>query len=215
MNINLSSRPFENLRPVNRVRWLLFILGLVVWGIAAIKYWDYAAGSSEDTRARLHAVEVEIGDLGQSLADAESRLQQANLEVRNERMAFLNARLGERAFPWSQLFQDLGRVQPYRVRLHRVTPRIEDDEDSGLPGYASLSLDGSAQNRTAWYRFVDRLFEHPRFESPRMISENPKDGDIEFKLDVLYRIELESAPVEAKEAGDLPAGPAQTVSAAG
>lgn len=218
MPINLSASPFENLRPINRIKWLLLVLGIVVWGITTIKYWDYAAGSSEETRSRLHAVEAEISALNRSLTEAENTLRQADLEARNERMAFLNAKLGERAFPWSQLFQDLGQAQPYRVRLHGVRPKIEQDEDSGLPGYALLSLEGSAQNRTAWYRFVDRLFEHPRFESPQMISEDPRDGQVEFRLQVLYRIGMEAAAeseaAESWESNELTTDAPENMSAA-
>lgn len=205
MSINLAARPFENLRPVVRTKWLLLGLGVLLWSLAAVKYWDYAAGSSEETRTRLAEVNAEIASLNKDLNGAEATLRASALEERNPRMDFLNAKLGERAFPWSQLFEDLGRVQPRPVRLHRLTPKVEDHDESGLPGYAQLSLDGSARNREVWYRFVDRMFEHPRFEAPRMISENLDEGEVDFKLSVLYRLALEKAPEASAEAA---AGPA-------
>lgn len=198
MSINLASRPFENLRPVQRTKWLLIVFGVLVWGLTAVKYWDYAAGSSEETRTRLNEVNGEIASLNEQIVEAEATLQAAALEERNQRMAFLNTKLGERAFPWSQLFQDLGGVQPWPLRLHRVTPKIENDEESGLPSYAQLSLDGSARKRDVWYRFVDLMFEHPRFEAPRMISENVDEGEIDFKLTVRYRLDF--APPRKKGA---------------
>lgn len=205
MSINLASRPFENRRPVQRTKWLLIVLGVVAWSLAAVKYWDYAAGSSEETRTRLAAVDGEIRSLNESLNDAEATLRESALDERNLRMVFLNAKLGERAFPWSRLFQNLGRVQPNAVRLHRLTPEIQENEESGLPGYAQLSLDGSARNREVWYRFVDRLFEHPRFEAPRMISENQDEGEVDFKLTVLYRLDLHEPPQDQTGEGAKPA----------
>lgn len=194
MAINLAASPFENRRLVTRVKWLLLMLGALVWSVAGLKYWDYAAGSSEETRAQLQAVEGEIDAMNERLGEIEGTLRPADLEQRNARMQFLNTKLGERAFPWSRLFQDLGRVQPHGVRLHRLTPAQELDEISGLPGYASLALDGSAKNREIWYRFVDRLFEHPRFKSPEMISESVDEGEVKFRLDVQYLTALERVP---------------------
>lgn len=217
MSINLAAQPFENRRPLTRVKWLLLLLGVLTWGLAALKYWDYAAGSSEETRAQLQAVEAEISEINAQLNQAEQVVAAADLAQRNARMQFLNAKLGERAFPWSRLFHDLGRVQPNNVRLHRLTPTLEVDEDSGLPGFVSLALDGSARHREAWYRFVDGLFKHPRFAAPRMISENQDEGQIAFRLDVAYLTDLRQAPAEPNvmPAGGATAAMQANVNAAG
>ncbi len=190
--INLASGPFENRRPISRVKWLFLLLGVLLWGVVAVKFWDYAAGSSEETRNQLMMVEAEIAELSQQLDQAERRLQAAEIEQRNERTMFLNTKLGERAFPWSRLFQDLAAAQPRGVRLRRVTPDVEEsEEESGLPNFAKLSLDGIAQERDIWYVFVDKLFEHESFVAPEMLSESEEDeGGTDFRLDVLYRTGL-------------------------
>jgi len=195
--INLASTPFENRRPVSRVKWLLVVFGVLVWSLVAVKFWDYAAGSSEETRGQLEAVEAQIAAINEQLNQAERRLRDSDIEARNARTEFLNAKLAERSFPWSQLFRDLAAAQPYAVRLQRVTPKVaEPDGDRGPSLLADLSLDGTAQKRDNWYRFVDKLFAHERFVAPQMMSENESEDGTDFRLVVSYRMPAQKVTAE-------------------
>ncbi len=195
-SVNLASQPFENLRGLRRVKWGLLLIGALAWALAGIKFWDYAAGSSEETREQLATVDAEIAALRTQLDAKVDSIRRADLEERNQRVTFLNTKLAERAFPWSRLFQDLSQVQPDGVRLHRLAPQVQSNRDGIVPAHVELTLEGVSRQRETWYQFVDQLFEHPRFFAPDMGSERERDNVTEFRMQVFYRTELEAGSVK-------------------
>lgn len=209
---NLAARPFVNRRPVRRATLLLWISGgLLLFGNLAL-YWNHFTGFS-DRRQRLVDLQQKIESASAEIDELEAELRGLDLAAQNRQVGFLNAKIAERTFPWSELFDRLGEVLPRQVRLYRLTPRVvRDSGGSGLradrPGRGEvlLNLDGAAETDDALLAFVDALFAHEAFGSPDLGREARKEkrGVVEFSLSVSYLPLAAGRPDEGvAEASDL------------
>ncbi|MDX1632558.1 MAG: hypothetical protein R3234_11885, partial [Thermoanaerobaculia bacterium] len=129
-DLNLARRPFANTRPVVRVSILLWTVGIV---LACINLWLYGRSLSgmEHLEERLETTEKQILREESRLAEAEEALRGMNLRDQNAEALYLNARIAERSFPWSRLFDHLAEVLPREVRLQSLSPRRFEPEPPG------------------------------------------------------------------------------------
>lgn len=129
--VDVSRRPFLNLRPIRRVAIGLWILGGVLLAANVLLYASYLSGSAR-IRAQLADIDEEIAREERALAEASSLASRVDIEPKNDQSRFLNLQIARRAFPWSRLFEDLEQVLPLDVWLHNVQPDVElEQEDSG------------------------------------------------------------------------------------
>lgn len=215
--LNLSRRPFVNTRPVGRVALLLWLGGAALLAVNVTLFWGYVS-SSEETAASLEEVERRTESERQRIAALDRELAGLDLERQNEKVAFLNGKIAERAFSWSLLFDRIAEVLPDDVRLTRLAPRPLRDarrpagQPSPLPaanrgsgGVAAaleddrvqLSIDGVARKEEALYQFMDNLFAHPAFGGEPNLSRESRDStqQIEFDIQAVYHAGSE-APAE-------------------
>jgi hypothetical protein len=139
--------------------------------------------------------------------------------------AYLNARIAERTFGWSELFDQLAEVLPLRVRLFSLSPASDSPSSASRatpvraqPARESrgvwLSFTGVAESDEALLELIDNLFQSPLFDQPQLPQERRTANGIEFTLRVLYlppRAALGGKPVAAPqvlEDGGDPAAPA-------
>lgn len=193
---NLARRPFLNLRPVRRVTTLLWVLGVLLTAVSVLFYARHVTGSGaqreqlEELRTRVEAEEARLAELQAELAGLD-------LEWQNRRATFLNHKIAQRSFSWSDLFDRLGEVLPPEVRLLSLTPRfgaggrrLASRDAAGLDDReAQLEIRGVARSGEALLALVDGLFEHPSFRDPDLSSElrRPEQGVTEFALTVVYQ----------------------------
>ena len=110
-------------------------------------------------------------------------------------MLYLNQQIGERTFPWGELFDELGEILPRGVRLRNLLPeslrkgsRAARDAGAGAQPSVALSITGIAKTEAAIYELVDALFAHPHFSAPDLKRDRRQDsGDFSFVLSVRYR----------------------------
>jgi len=195
---NLARAPFVNERPVRRLAVTLWLLFALVGGLAA---WQ-AVASRQATSARLAELarlNTEAAAARERAATLERELRGADLPAQNERTAFLNRRLAERAFSWSRLLESVTAVMPRGVRLVRLSPEGFGSEQrrAGMPVRAAattrveMRVSGEAEETEALLEFVDRLFQHPAFDQPNLARESErKDSRIQFELAVAYLPEV-------------------------
>ncbi|HET9767381.1 MAG TPA: hypothetical protein VFS60_11075, partial [Thermoanaerobaculia bacterium] len=125
MAVNLASRPFANTRPLRRVAVLLWIVGAVLAAVAGTLYWQSFFGI-EGGREKIAAVDRSLAAERRRLAAAETALAGMDLRRQNVEATYLEARLRERTFPWSGLFEHLAQVLPRKVRLVSLSPQAGD-----------------------------------------------------------------------------------------
>ena len=191
---NLARAPFVNERPVRRlaiVLWLLF----AVAAIAAVWMSRSMRQETETRVAELSRLSTEAESARVRAANLEAELRRSNLPAQNERTEFLNRRLAERSFSWGRLLEVLTQTMPRGVRLMGLAPEgfarerrrtgAKTGSRAGTP--VALRITGEAEETEALLEFVDRLFQHPAFDSPNLSRESEKkDFRIQFDLTVGY-----------------------------
>ncbi len=202
--LNLASRPFSNSTPVIRTITLLAAIAALLVTLNVVFYWGYFSGSSEEARGELADLEARIVELRREARDLDGDLARYDLDEMNREVSFLNRKITERVFGWSQLFDDLADVLPADVRLERLQPAFEGRSPGGA---VSLTIVGRAREEEAFLDFIDTLFAHPRFDDPDPSRESLRDGETQFNLEVLYLPGVEAlredsvAPEEEKTEG--------------
>ena len=125
-----------------------------------------------------------------------------DLRSQNEQAEFLNYQIRQRTFGWSLLFERLGEVLPNRVKISTLSPSLGDANDAKVLRTSDrdpveLSVRGTSADGENLLDLLDRLFAHPAFKSPRLLSENRDDsGEITFELSTEY---LPAGPAESTE----------------
>ena len=136
-------------------------------------------------------------------------LRGLRLGAQNAQVAFLNARIAERTFPWSLLFERIAATLPDGVRLRGLDPVFTSADDQAPATRAprpkarprtprrsrrgaaeelvNLNLVGAAKSDESLYQLVDALFASPSFASPRLHQESTNGAEVEFTVDVDYR----------------------------
>lgn len=194
---NLAARPFVNDRPVRRLIGLLWGLAVLLLLFNAFRYWRYATTNVEG-RQQLQAIRDETNREFETIEALRTELAGFDLRSQNDEIDFLNRRIAERSFPWSELFAQLGEVLPRGVRVRSLAPQLPEPQRtrrrrSAEETRVTLRIDGSAENGEALLDFVDRLFAHPAFAQPLLERETRQSGTnlINFNLETYYRPRLE------------------------
>ncbi len=215
--LNLAKRPFLNPRPVLRVSLLLWALGLAVAAFNVRLYLSHYAGSSAD-RGREQELQASLERERAQVEELRTELAGYDVGWQNEQASFLNAKIAQRSFPWSELFDRLGETLPADVRLNTLSPSFGEGRGSRLgirDGEALLVIRGQAKNSEVVLEFVDALFAHPKFRAPDLSNESLKEtGLLDFGLSVIYRAgSIEAVP--AVEESVEPVEPPDAVEATG
>lgn len=191
--LNLARRPFLNTRPVQRAGIALWLLGLLLLAANVRLFWTYLDRSA-DQRAELAKINEEIAAERKAVADLETRLSGLDLAEQNERISFLNEKIAQRAFSWSQLLDRLAAVLPNDVRLTSLQQKQEGAAESrakrrGEQGEVFLAISGEARSDTSLLQFVDNLFRHPAFGDPDPTQDRRREEDdlLDFDLTVAYK----------------------------
>jgi Tfp pilus assembly protein PilN len=199
--LNLARRPFVNGRPVTRVGLLLWLLGgLLLLGNVFV-YVSYVAGTGEK-RVELAKVVQQKETEQRTIAQLNDRFASLDLARQNEQVDFLNEKIAERTFSWSQLFDRLAKLMPADVRLTRLSPRgvVDTEVDrrrrgappprkKGQDDRVTLAIGGEAKSDQALLKFVDNLFADPAFLEPDLTQQTKEGGGkdvIKFDLRVGY-----------------------------
>ena len=207
MSLNLSSQPFVNSRPVRRLVFVLWCLGVLLLAANLIFYTRHFSGQ-QDRRERLAELTEREAAERQRLAELEGELAGFDVRWQNRQAEFLNLRIAERVFPWSRLFDRLTEAMPGAVRLVRLRPQIHGlaGSEGAREETVRLEIRAESRNEEAMLDFIGRLFQHPAFRAPNLLSETRrgKSSSTEFSLVVIY---LPARAEPTKEA----AGPAPAV----
>jgi Tfp pilus assembly protein PilN len=209
-SLNLARRPFVNSRPVTRAALLLWLLGALLLAGNVSLFWSYLE-SSQETRVKLAKVERDIAAERQKISALSGQISGLNLDQENRQVAYLNRKIAERAFSWSQLFDRIAEVLPQGVRLLRLSPQNVVEKESGGrqsgPPAAekntpiTLLVTGQAKSDEALSQFVDKLFAHPSFAEPNLAHEaREEDNLLRFELKVLYIPDAPKPPEPAPAA---------------
>src|SRR5580700_6948089 len=103
VRLNLATKPFETNRSFALGAALvggLGVLAMLVLSWHAFRVWR----ANTEMRAEQVKIETDMNHLRAERADVESFFNQTATVQQQDRAAFLNSLIGQRAFPWTNIF---------------------------------------------------------------------------------------------------------------
>ena len=181
LHLNLASRPYRDERP--------FIL-VVVIGSLLIAYltltnfdtWYRYRNETQETRAKIVALEKQAADERASTATLNQRLRAVDVKMLAKQTQFANIQLAQRAFSWSELLDHLENVLADDVRITSVAPSF------GENGIIHLQLNAAAKSSDGMVKTITRFNKEGSFSNPfPSILSSTEKGDFNFTMSVDYR----------------------------
>ncbi len=180
LHLNLASHPYRDYRPLYAVVVLASLL-IAFMLLNNIETGYRYVRDTRTTRDKIAQIDQQAQAENRRAAEAMQRIRGVNVKVLSEQAQFVNARLAERAFSWSELLDRLERVLPNDVRIESVSPAFDKN------GMVHLSLLAVAKNGEGMVHTLDRLNRDPRFSNAFPTSENKSNTGYTFGIGVDYR----------------------------
>jgi hypothetical protein len=181
LHLNLASRPYRNYRPLYSV-----VVGLsLLIAFLALKnietYYEYTR-ETKNTRAQIAKLE---GDAAQEQRRAEivtNQIARIDVSALRAQTSFVNAKLAERTFSWSELLDRLEDVTADDVRIESITPKFSGN------GTVQLALRCEAKTADGMIEMLNRFNGNPQFFDPFPSTETVSEtGGYAFGISVQYR----------------------------
>jgi Tfp pilus assembly protein PilN len=176
LRLNLSTSPRENKRP-----FLAAAALLGTFGVLALLFLSHAAYTSwranRDIRSSIARLEQQIhdGQTKQQALDSYFKSQQAQQVL--DRATFLNSLIGERSFPWTKVFMDLGEILPAGVRVISISPRLDG-------GRALIKFTVSTTTDESKVKFLEALEHSKDFADIQVQAEHREQTSTDVLIDL-------------------------------
>ena len=180
IHLNLASKPYRDYRPyiaVMALGWLLVAL----MALNNLDTWYRYQHDTKTTRDEIAALERQTGIERSKLEASQHRLSSINVPLMTAQTQYVNSRLAERAFSWSELLDRLERVLPDDVRLLSVAPSFNKT------GLVHLSLSCVGKSGTSMVTMLDRFNRDSHFARPFPTTEDDTGNGYAFGISVDYR----------------------------
>ncbi len=186
LTINLASEPFKPLRPMlvtgaAGAALLLATLGLLL----AISMAQ--TGQAEEAARTVARLERQARALDAQQAKEQQVLRRPeNAEVL-ERSLFLNSLIYAKGISWTRMFDDLGKVMPYNVRLISIRPQVTGE------GTVSLDLVVGTDTPAPVIQMLARMENSPHFGNVQPHTRTPpSQGEplLRYRISVNYTQKL-------------------------
>ncbi len=189
IHLNLAARPYRDYRPVYAVVVVLSLLTAFLMLNNVETYYRYIR-ETKSTRAKVAEVETQARIEKQKEESAKQRVEHLDLARLDQQTRFINAKLAERAFSWSRLFDELESILADDVRLVSVSPNFNEE------GPIELQMDFEAKSGDGMITTINRMNTDPQFSDAFPRNETARDdGTYVFSLSARYRPD---APQTAK-----------------
>ena len=180
IHLNLAARPYRDYRPVYAAVVVLSLLTAFLMLNNVETYYRYVR-ETRSTRTKIVELEQQVAKERELEQRAKQRLQGLDLAQLNQQTTFINAKLAERAFSWSQLLDELESVLVDNVRLLSISPAFDED------GRITLSLDFESKSGDGLITTINRLNGDSQFRGAFPSRESQlENGAYQFTLDVQY-----------------------------
>lgn len=180
LHLNLASRPYRDYRPLYAVVVVTSLL-IAFMLLNNIETGYRYVHETRATREKIDQIDRQIEIENRRTEEANQRLRGVNVKLLADQAQFVNARLAERAFSWSELLDRLERVLPDDVRIESVSPSFSKD------GLVHLTLVAIAKTGNGMTGTLDRLNRDPRFANAFPTSEEHTNAGWKFGIGVDYR----------------------------
>jgi type IV pilus assembly protein PilN len=193
LHLNLATRPYRDYRPVYAVVVVMSLLAAFLMLTNVDTYYRYQR-DTRATRTKIATIEAETRQEREREQSTQQRMKGLDLGRLSAQTRFVNAKLAERAFSWSQLLDELESVMPDDVHLTSVTPTFADD------GSTQLSLEFLSKSSDGMVRTINKMNGHPQFRNPFPRNQTAIEGGYTFGLSATYVPPPISGGVQVSEA---------------
>jgi len=183
VNINLATHPYEDARRFY-LQWgsLLLALAVITAGLLSIALSAYS--SSHAVARQVDQVRRQMAELDREAAAAKAILNRPENRDVAERSQLLNALIARKAFSWTQVFADLEKIVPPRVRIVSIRPDVNANHQ------LEIHLNAVGDSREKAVELMRRMEESPTFREAQVRSEReepqgPNSG-LEFEIVAQY-----------------------------
>jgi hypothetical protein len=189
IHLNLAARPYRDYRPVYALVVVLSLLTAFLM-LNNIETYNRYIHETQSTRAKIADIEAQTRAEQKKEQAAKQRVARLDLARLDQQTRFINAKLAERAFSWSRLFDELESILADDVRLVSVSPNF------GEEGPISLRMDFEAKSGDGMITTINRMNADPQFRDAFPSNETARDdGTYVFSLSAQY---LPDAPETAR-----------------
>lgn len=180
--INLATQPYEDARRFY-LQWGGLLLLLVVITAALIGLVVRSHRASRDIAHKVEQERRQIAEVDRERAAAEAILNRPeNRDVR-DKSRFLNALIARKAFSWTQVFSDLEKIVPPRVRIVSIHPAVNSQDQ------LEIHLEAVGDSHDKAIELMRRMEEAPSFREAQLRQERPESGmsaGVEFTIVAQY-----------------------------
>ena len=182
--INLATQPYEDARRFY-LQWGGLVLALVLITAVLITLVVRSHRASRDIAKKVAQERSQIDEIDRERAAAEAMLNRVeNRDVR-DKSRFLNALIVRKAFSWTQVFSDLERIVPPRVRIVSIRP------DLNASYQLEIHLEAIGDSREKANELLRHMEDSPSFREPQLRVERPTEPSsggpgIDFSIVALY-----------------------------
>lgn len=190
--INLATQPYEDAGRFY-LQWggLLLVLAVISGLLVSLVVKSHNA--SRDIAKRVAQERSQIAEIDRERAAAEAILNRPeNRDVR-DKSRFLNALIARKAFSWTQVFSDLEKIVPPRVRVVSIHPAVNSEDQ------LEFHLDAIGDSHDKAIELVRRMEESPSFRQPEMRMERRESDTTRGGTGVEFTIVAQYVPQVRKE----------------
>ena len=180
LHLNLASRPYRDYRPVYAVVVVSSLLIAFLMLNNVDTFYRYIR-ETKTTRSKIADLDRQAETEQRQTQQVSERFRTFNVKVLSEQTQFVNARLAERAFSWSELLDRLEHVIPDDVRLQSIMPTF------GKDGFVHLTVIALGKNSQSMVHALDRFNHDAHFANPFPSSEDRTDNGYHFGVSLDYR----------------------------
>lgn len=181
LHLNLAARPYRDYKPVYAVVVVASLLVAFLMLNNVETYYRYVS-ETQETRAKIADLDRRAAVEQQRAQAADAQLRGVNLVALDSETRFINARLAERAFSWSELLDRLEGVMPDDVRIRSIAPSFLKS------GLVHLEVYCEGKGADSMIVTLNRFTHDPHFSDPFPHGERmqPPVGYV-FTLGVDYK----------------------------
>jgi len=179
--INLATQPYEDARQFY-LQWGALLLALLLVTVALLLLVVKQHRASSDIARRVDQERRQIAEVDRERDIAEAILNRSeNRDVR-DRSRFLNALIARKAFSWTQVFSDLEKIVPPRVRIVSIRPSVNTSNQ------LEIHVEAIGDSRDKAIELVRRMEEAPTFREAQLRAERPDPSNpgVEFSIVAQY-----------------------------
>lgn len=171
LHLNLAARPYRDYKPLYAVVVVASLLIALLMLNNVETYYRYVT-ETQATRDRIAKLERQAADEHNRAVAADNQLRAFDVIALDNETRFINARLAERAFSWSELLDRLEDVMPREVRIRTISPSFSKT--------AAVHLEMACESKTAsgMLDSLNALQHDPQFMNPFPHNETTNDAAI-------------------------------------